>query len=321
MYLQEIITQYETCKVIIFNKEYDLTTKITQWSRLQNQDIKYIDRLKKNGCTIQYFKIMNPDKKSKNKTIGYYYYLYTTKIIESRYRQVLINKLLDKNIKGIGILRDCIQYMWENKNGIKTSKSALNDRESVTLSMMAYYLCNGLEDDCYILDSKDEESIRNKEVASFKDMSDESMGDGNYKTEGVKNGWSYNVASKNNMKRFKKTNQGATNRWKRTNTYRMNNIVSFDNERADKYHWKRQGLINHKKPYNSKWCVVDTDNAFEFNDSKYIISDDLKQYKINRDNKSQMDQILVYEQEDNLFFFDQNIRQIESENIVKMQNK
>lgn len=315
--MQEIITQYDTCKVIIYNKEYDLTTKIIQWSKLHNQNIKYINRLKKNGYTIQHFKIMNPNNKSKNKTIGCYYYLYATKVIEYKHREILINKLLDGQVKDRGVLREYIQQVWQNKNGIKTSKSALNDRESIILSMMAYYLCDGFEDDDYsILSSKDEETIKRKEVASFKDISDEKLGDGNYKTDGIKNGWSYNVSSKNNMTRFKKANKGATNRWKRTNTYKMNNIVSFDNERADKYHWKRQGLINHEKPYNSKWCVVDVENVFEFSGSKYRISDSVQQYKINKDNKSQMDRILVYEQDGKLFFFDQNIEQIEDNKIL-----
>lgn len=314
--MQEIITQYETCKIIIYNKEYDLTTKITEWNKLRNQNIKYINRLRKNGDIIQHFKIMNSDKKSKNKTIGYYYILYATKVTKQHHRNILINKLLNKQVKDRGVLKEYIQDMWQNKNGIKTSKSALNDKESTILSMMAYYLCEGQDDYNTILSCKDEELIKGKEVASFKDMRDDKLGDGNYKTEGIKNGWSYNVSSKNNMKRFKKANMGASNRWKRTNTYKMNNIVSYDNERADKYHWKRHGLINHEKPYNSKWCVVDTENTFEFDNSIYKISDETQQYKINKDGKSQMDQVLVYEQDGQVYFFDQNIRQIENNNII-----
>lgn len=315
--MQEIITQYETCKVNIYGKEYEPITKITQWNKLKNQNIKYINRLKKNGATVQYFKIMNPDKKSKSKTIGRYYKLYATKVVEYRHREALVEKLLDKHICDTGTLKDRIIHMWEFKNGIKTSKTSLNDSESVTLSMMAYYLCYGYEE-CSILSSKDEQNIRRKEVASFKDMSDERLGDGNYKTDGVKNGWSYDISSKRNMNKFKKANIGATNRWKRTSTYRMNNIVSFDNERADKYHWKREGLINHKKPYDSEWCVVDTDNQFIYKGNKYKISEDVKQYKVSRDNKSQMDKLLVCEQDDNLFHFDQNSNQIENDKVINV---
>lgn len=88
----------------------------------------------------------------------------------------------------------------------------------------------------------------------------------------------------------------------------------------------RKGLIDKENPYISEWCVVDTENVFEFEGNKYKISEDVKQYKVRAKKPKyddykldyQMDQILVYEQDDNLFFFDQNINQIENNKVIKV---
>lgn len=89
----------------------------------------------------------------------------------------------------------------------------------------------------------------------------------------------------------------------------------------------RKGLINPNEPYMAKWCIVNTNNEFEFNNNKYQINKSVKQYdirmppKIKHDdfkNDYQMDKILVYEQDDNIYFFDQNINRIDNEFIKKI---
>lgn len=88
----------------------------------------------------------------------------------------------------------------------------------------------------------------------------------------------------------------------------------------------RKGLIDKKEPYISGWCIVDVDNIFEFQGDKYKISEDIKQYQIRAKKPKyddykldyQMDRILVYKQNDNLVYFDQNIDQIENDKIIKV---
>lgn len=79
-----------------------------------------------------------------------------------------------------------------------------------------------------------------------------------------------------------------------------------------------EGIISPTLPYTSNWCLVDVDNTFEFNECKYKISNEVKQYERNKNGEYEMDKILIYQQGDNLYFFDQNIDIINNEYIVKL---
>lgn len=87
----------------------------------------------------------------------------------------------------------------------------------------------------------------------------------------------------------------------------------------------RDGLIDKTKPYVAEWCIVDTNNEFIFQGNKYKINEKVKQYsprskKPKYDdykNDYQMDKILTYEQNEHLFFFDQNIDRIDNDLILK----
>lgn len=79
-----------------------------------------------------------------------------------------------------------------------------------------------------------------------------------------------------------------------------------------------KGIINPNRPYISKWCVVDTRNIFEFQNKKYMISKNIKQYQVGKDNKCEMDMILVFEQDGNMYFFDQDINEINEKYIYKI---
>jgi hypothetical protein len=69
------------------------------------------------------------------------------------------------------------------------------------------------------------------------------------------------------------------------------------------------GLIDRSKPFIGKWCIVDTDNVFEFNGQKFQIDKSLEQYKVGKDNRCEMDKVLAYyiPHEDKYYFFDCNI--------------
>jgi hypothetical protein len=76
------------------------------------------------------------------------------------------------------------------------------------------------------------------------------------------------------------------------------------------------GYINNRQTYKWDWCYVNTDNIFTFNNHKYKISDEVKQYKVYEDNQCEMDIILVFEQNGNQFFFDMNINNIKNKFIM-----
>lgn len=88
----------------------------------------------------------------------------------------------------------------------------------------------------------------------------------------------------------------------------------------------RKGIIDKSKSYIANWCTVDTENNFIFNNNKYKINEEVSQYAIRSKkpkfddykNDYQMDKILVYEQDNNLYFFDQDIVQIKNEYINKI---
>ena len=88
----------------------------------------------------------------------------------------------------------------------------------------------------------------------------------------------------------------------------------------------RDGLIDKSRPYVAKWCIVNTESEFIFHGNKYKISTEVKQYnprskKPKYDdykNDYQMDRILVYEQDGQMFFFDQNIDRIDNDSITTL---
>ena len=87
----------------------------------------------------------------------------------------------------------------------------------------------------------------------------------------------------------------------------------------------RKGIIDKTKSYIASWCTVDTENNFIFNNNKYKINEEVSQYTIRKKkpkfddykNDYQMDKILVYKQDGQMFFFDQNIDRIDNDLIIK----
>lgn len=80
----------------------------------------------------------------------------------------------------------------------------------------------------------------------------------------------------------------------------------------------QKGLIDKSKPYVSEWCLVDTNNDFSFNGKNYKVDKKVKQYKVEKDNQSQMDKILCILVNDELHFFDQNIDEVNSKHVKQV---
>ena len=77
---------------------------------------------------------------------------------------------------------------------------------------------------------------------------------------------------------------------------------------------------------NSQWCIVNTENKFDFDTNTYNISESIKQYlvfnkpQIGKDgklndwtNESSMTQVLVVDTGQELRFFDENLVEVQSE--------
>lgn len=79
----------------------------------------------------------------------------------------------------------------------------------------------------------------------------------------------------------------------------------------------KKGLMNKNKPYIWKWCYVNTENEFMFNNQKYKIDNSLDQYQkkdiANKNLDYEMDSILCYKQGNNQYYFDQRIDQIRND--------
>ena len=319
---EEIKTQYKIYSIQLYDDEkIDLVTEIVQWQKLKKQDELYIKRLRKNNIKVKYFKIMNPNKTDKNKTIGFYYKLYAIKKIPFNKKCCLVNKILNKKVNTGYTLKEQIEYVWSNKNYKKISDDNLNDKESVILSRLAQYLYFGYEnDEKNILTREQKKEIKKKEVSDFESIGNYINYNGNYKLDGEPNTWEIHISTKNRMRRFRKNKKykGAINRWKKSKTYKINSIYTYDNKKIGKYHWCRKGIIDNTKPYKSQWCVVDANNIFEFDNCKYHISGKVKQFDIGKNDKYKMDKILVYEQDNNIHFFDQNIDRIENKFIMEL---
>jgi hypothetical protein len=82
----------------------------------------------------------------------------------------------------------------------------------------------------------------------------------------------------------------------------------------------QKGIIDKSKPYTSEWCLVDTSNTFTFGGRLYQIDNKVKQYKVQADNKSEMDKILCILVDGELIFFDQNIDAINNKSVKQVQS-
>ena len=123
-------------------------------------------------------------------------------------------------------------------------------------------------------------------------------------------------------------------KWQNSRSYRINNIYSYNNHKDTKtyfnwilnkectynilYHHKFTRTIDPERHYIAQWCIVDTNNIFNFNGKYYQINKSLNQYKVKNDNDCLMDKILVYQQDNNIYYYDQDIYEIDSSKIIEI---
>lgn len=329
----EIKTEYKDYVVKINNKEIRLVYKIIQYQLLKNQTGEYVKKLRKQNIKIKAFKFKN---KNTDEVQIYYYKLYAEKIFNLKYRYKRIMGILNKidDSTGKEVVNN-ILYVWENKNYHKTNKNKLKDKESTILDILGSYYLAEFEQE-YILTKKKEKEIEKYEILKSNIFKTIEKVDKKYK-RGIE------ISIKQQIEKWQQKNRMQTKRWKKSKTYKINQLYSYDNYRDRHYEWDfvkekwiycdkkyqitKKRLINPKQPYVAKWCLVDTDGVFEFNKQKYLISNELKQYqkkeisyKIFKD-EYEMDKILVIEQGNKKYYFDQNIECIDNKYIKSIKGK
>jgi hypothetical protein len=91
-----------------------------------------------------------------------------------------------------------------------------------------------------------------------------------------------------------------------------------------------QGIIDKTRPYQSEWCLIDTDNNFTYKNKIYTLNKCLEQYqgrvvilnpKARKSAKItetiyDMDKIWVLEQDGNTYYYDMNIEKIDNNMIT-----
>lgn len=87
---------------------------------------------------------------------------------------------------------------------------------------------------------------------------------------------------------------------------------------------KLQGIVKSYPDAIKQWCIVDTENRFEFDGVVYCIDERLECYKVSNTandtedwtNESEMDSILCVKDGDHVLFYDQNVEPILSDYII-----
>jgi len=322
MELPEIKTIYKQHKLTINNKTFTLVYEVVQYKKIpyNKQNKKYINRIKDN-IEIKKLGI----KKDKEVTTAYYKF-YCKKEVPIKYRKILVDKILNINIDNDFTLIEDIKYKWSNKNYHKNKTQTLKDNESIILEILGSYL----------IGSNKENIIKNSDRQKFKKIEQNLSNPENDNTKLLtveKNSSSWEIQNNNNF------SQKTSKKWKQSKTYKLFNLYTYDNHKNNviEYDWvnsryrdytshhvRIDRLIDKEKPYKAEWCVVDTEGLFKFKGNKFKISNKLKQYKKRKwsydmyKSEFKMDKILVFEQDNKMFFFDQDINKINKRFIVKL---
>jgi hypothetical protein len=96
---------------------------------------------------------------------------------------------------------------------------------------------------------------------------------------------------------FEQKNKRQVKRWKNSKTYKLNKITS------------------NYSSYRAEWRYLNNDGIFTFGDEKFLL-DDVPEYKVHSDNKSDMDYVLCIKDDyGEINFYDMNIENIDKKHI------
>jgi hypothetical protein len=219
------------------------------------------------------------------------------------------------------------------------------DKEAIILDTLATFFIGGFEGN-NILNQKTWEKIKKYESCYVNIFGTER--EVNFAEQVISPIYKKNVheqsVNKLNRDNKKKQLKKQFKKWQKSKTYKLNKLLSFNNHKKDiviwnwiknnwqnldiKYNIEKEGLIDSEKPYLAKWCLVDINNEFIFKDKKYKISDKVEAYKYDENivnnatekcNYYSMDKILLIEQFNQLYYFDNNINMINPKYIIVLE--
>lgn len=220
---------------------------------------------------------------------GIYQLLLSEKKIATNSKRAIIDKILNMKCKDDISLIEHIEN-WFSKS-IDTTGYIDNQYNGILDILATYYLTNGK--DISVLTDKKLKKIEKYEVASFTD-----------KISDVPNikWFSLEKMDKEKLEKYYNRNKKKTKSWKRTYTYKINQ------------------LRNEKEVGIAKWSYVDTDGIFEFDNKKFIIKNE-NQYKVSSTRLSKMDNILCIKTIHNEYlFYNMHFTEINRDNIYPIIN-
>ncbi len=319
----EIRTEYDYFTIGIEGRKIKLTYRIRQYVLVKK--LKKAKHFQKKGIKLKTYGI----KRGDGKVATAYYRPYTIKLTSLKTKRRMIALILgilvgDKEMT----LEEHIKGTWSNKNFYKTAKDKIVDKEARILDILSSYYLGGLEEE-KIFTRDRQKAIEQKEIITLDGMTSPWY-EGNHK-EGEGRKYNWEIANMKKEKHRKYLAQ-TPKRWKSSNTYKINNLFSFNNHKNEgswydwirgqwrnldsNYHYKIDRLIDGERPYKAEWCLVDTENVFKFNGEKLMIDKSVKQYRVGRDNSSEMEKILVLEQDGERYYFDEKINYIQNKKII-----
>jgi hypothetical protein len=306
--------------------KYDLIYEVYEYEYLPNQDKTYIKRLRRNNIPVKVFKEQIIDENGKKKYISRYYKLYSFKRMTNEYIDKRVNSILKKKIvvDRISTTNELFIHEQIAKRVHKKKSDSLNgayetifDVIGLYLSMKRYY-----KDEVYKWNVPDHKP---KKELSLDELLEKHTRKQNRKFEKHK-------IQKEKHAKWVQRHQAQVKRWENSKTFTQNKIYE---ETGLKSYWKSIGLIDPEKASSSEWCLVNTDNEFVFNGTRYRIDKSVDQYQgkkvcISHPSSKEKEYEIRYEMEkilcfhvppenekDSYYFFDENIEQINNELISK----
>jgi len=225
------------------NKKYRLPYLYSKYQKLENQEYKYISKLRRIG------------KKLKRKN-GIWHLLVTRRKFSLKTKLRVIEKIFNiKESDNVTILK-AIKHNFEKTSVKSTTSVNYNNYINILDVLALYYITDGY--DYNILNHLKVLKIQKYEVSN--DISLIDIKDNCFR------GYNLNKVTDEEVKNFQKKHKKATKRWKNSKTYRLNEVLRSFDKRASE--WCYVDTTNSFYFQNKKYNIENVD--------QYKVKDDNK---------------------------------------------